>query len=97
MNWIIRALGMTPVASAPIWTKKWTTLLSALQAAFIAVIALWFTFPDRAKDLVPDWVIIAVIVGAALTTFATVVAANVLQSKLVVPVKYDPLQKLPGD
>jgi hypothetical protein len=35
--------------------------------------------------------------GAGLTTFLTVFAANTLQTKIAVPVKYDPLTPLPPE
>lgn len=96
MNWIIQKLGLIPVNSAGAWGRKWTTWLSALQMAFLALIALYVTFPVRWQELTPAWAITIVIVGAVVTTFITVLAANVLQTKLPVPVKYEPPTQLSG-
>lgn len=97
MNWIIQMLGLKPVDNAQSWKGKWTTWLSAFQLGFLALIALYVTFPIRWQELTPAWAITTVIIGAVVTTFVTVVAANVRQQKLPQPpIKYEPPSQLPG-
>lgn len=88
---------LQPVPSARLWHKKWTTWLQAIQLGFLAVIGLHFTLPARWQELVPDWLAISVVVAAAVTTFLTVVAANILQTKLKVPLRYEPPTQLPPE
>jgi len=97
MDRLIELLGLKPVENAASWKGKWTTWLQAFQLAFIGLIALYVTFPIRWQELTPAWAITTVISGAAVTTFVTIVAANVRQKKLPnPPVQYEPPTKLPG-
>lgn len=91
MKTVLEKLGLAPVSNASQWKRKWTTWLQALQLGFLALIGMYMLWPDRLQDRVPGWLELAVIIGAGLTTFATVVAANVLQTKLSAPIQYRPL------
>lgn len=95
MQKLIRKLGLIPTGSAGRWKGKWTTWLQALQLGFLALIAMYMLWPERLQDRVPEWLELAVLLGAGLTTFATVVAANVLQTKLLAPIEYRPPTHLP--
>lgn len=85
MNWLLERLGLTPTPNAVHWPRKWTTRLSALQMGFLALIALYVTLHEDLQHVVPRWALIVVVAGAAVTTFATVVAANARQEKLAQP------------
>ncbi len=97
MKKAIRKAGLKPVPNANQWLRKWTTWLQAVQLGLLAVIGLHFTLPARWQELIPDWLAISVVVAAAVTTFLTVVAANVTQTKLKVRLRYEPLTQLPPE
>lgn len=85
MNWLLARLGLTPMPNADRWPRKWTTYLSALQLGFLSLIALYVTLHEDLQHVVPRWALGAVVAGAAITTFANVVAANARQEKLAAP------------
>jgi hypothetical protein len=98
MNFIIRLLGLTPVANADKWYRKQTTWLSLLQGALGAGVAAYIALPARMTDQWPDWLISSFGYSTVAVAIATWVAANVRQDKIAAPpVVHEPLQRLPEE
>jgi hypothetical protein len=79
---LLTKVGLTPTPDAHLWTKKWSTWLSALQLSFGGAAMAYALLPTRMQEALPDWIMITVAGGVLVTAFLLPAAVNTVQKRL---------------
>lgn len=82
MEKILLFFGITPKWNAALWTKFWTTKLSAIQLALIAALATYNGLPEKFQGYFPDSFGYAIGFGLVIVSVLTPFAAAAAQPKI---------------